>query len=156
MTYLILKLIHVFAAIIFIGNISVGVFWKMYAQKSKDARIIAFTFKGIIKADRIFTMPSVGILLIFGLGAAGGYYNILTTGWIFWSLILFIVSGAVFMAKVVPLQKKIYALASDESKFNWDEYKKLADQWDSWGTIALIAPVIAVILMVIKPSIPGI
>ena len=156
MTYQILKLIHVFAAIIFIGNITVGVFWKMYAQKSKDAKSIAFTFKGIIKADRIFTMPSVTLLLIFGIGAAGGNFNILTTGWIFWSLVLFIISGAAFMAKVVPLQKKIYALASEAAKFNWDEYKKLADQWDLWGSIALIAPIIAVVLMVVKPSIPGI
>ncbi len=156
MIHSILILIHIFAAFIFVGNITVGIFWKMYAQKSKDAKTIAFTFKGIIKADRIFTMPSVGILLIFGLGSAGGYYNILLTGWIFWSLILYIISGAVFMAKVVPIQKKIYALASEAAKFNWDEYKKLADQWDLWGSIALIAPIIAVVLMVLKPAIPGI
>jgi uncharacterized membrane protein len=148
--YSILKLIHVFAVIIFVGNITVGFFWKMYAEKTKDAKTIAFTFNGIIKADRIFTMPSVAVLLIFGLGAAGGNYNIFSTGWIFWSLILFIISGAVFMARVVPLQKKIYALASDTAKFNWDEYKKLAGQWNLWGTIALIAPVIAVVLMVVK------
>ncbi len=156
MVYSILKLIHVLAVIIFMGNITVGIFWKMYAEKTKDAKIIAFTFKGIIKADRIFTMPSVAVLLIFGIGAAGGHYNILAAGWIFWSLVLFIISGAVFMAKVVPLQKKIYALASEDSKFNWDEYKKLADQWSLWGSIALITPLIAVVLMVVKPLIPGI
>jgi len=156
MAYLILKLFHVLAVIIFIGNITVGIFWKMYAQKSKDAKRIAFTFNGIIKADRIFTMPSVIAILIFGFAAAGGNYNILTTGWIFWSLILFIISGAAFMAKIVPLQKKIYALAGDISKFNWDEYKKLSNQWDLWGCIALITPIIAVVLMVLKPNLPGI
>ena len=156
MLYSILKLVHILAVIIFIGNITAGIFWKMYAEKTKDAKTIAFTFNGIIKADRIFTMPSVAVLLIFGLGAAGGHYNILTAGWIFWSLVLFIISGAVFMAKVVPLQKKVYALASDTAKFNWDEYKKLAGQWNFWGTIALITPLIAVVLMVIKPAIPGI
>ena len=57
------------------------------------------------------------------------------------------------MAKVSPIQKKIVALAKDESKFNWDDYNKLAKQWDVWGSIATITPWIAVILMVIKPNI---
>ncbi len=151
----ILQLIHVLAAIILIGNITVGVFWKFYGEKTKDLKIIAFTFSGIIKADKIFTMPSVIILLIFGLGAAGGTYNILTTGWIFWSLILYIISGAASMAKIIPAQKKILALASDASKFNWDQYKTLSSQWNLWGSIALAAPLIAVVLMVVKPHIPG-
>lgn len=156
MLYSIMKLIHILAVIIFVGNIAVGMFWKMYAQKTKDEKTIAFTFNGIIKADRIFTMPSVALLLIFGLGTAGGNYNILSTGWIFWSLILFIISGAVFMAKVVALQKKILGLANDDTKFNWDEYKKLADKWNLWGGVSLLTPFIAVVLMVVKPTIPGI
>ena len=152
MIYLILKLIHIFGAIIFLGNITIGPFWKMHAERSKDPKKIADTFDGIIKADRFFTMPGVALILIFGIGAAlHGGYNLITTGWIFWSLILVIISGAVFMAKVVPIQKKIYALASDESKFTWDDYKKLAKQWDVWGSVATIAPYIAIVLMVIKP-----
>ena len=63
-----------------------------------------------------------------------------------------IISAAAFMAKVVPLQKKMYALASDESKFKWDEYEKLSKQWNLWGSIATLAPYIAVVLMVLKPG----
>ncbi|HSP88837.1 MAG TPA: DUF2269 family protein, partial [Ignavibacteriaceae bacterium] len=72
---------------------------------------------------------------------------------ILWSIILFIVSGIAFMAKLAPLQRQILALASDKEKFNWDEYHKLAKQWDFWGFIALASPFIAVILMVLKPNI---
>jgi uncharacterized membrane protein len=153
MVYLILKLIHIFGAIIFLGNITIGPFWKMHAERSNDPKKIADTFDGIIKADRFFTMPGAAIIIIFGIGAAlHGGYNLITTSWIFWSLILIVISGAVFMAKVAPIQKKIFALASDESKFNWDEYKNLAKQWDIWGSIATIAPYIAIVLMVIKPA----
>jgi len=154
MVYLFLKLFHVLFVVMFLGNITVGVFWKMFAQKSKDPDKIAFAFKGIIKADRIFTLPGVIGITIFGIGGAvHGGLPILGTGWILWSIILFVISGAAFMAKVVPLQKKIAALASDKEKFNWDEYHKLAKQWDFWGFIALITPILATVLMILKPNI---
>ena len=45
----------------------------------------------------------------------------------------------------------MFALANDESKFKWDEYEKLSKQWNLWGSVATIAPYIAVVLMVLKP-----
>lgn len=151
MVYLILKLIHVLAAIIFLGNITINPFWKNIAEKSRDRKVIEDTFRGIIKADRYFTMPSVTILIVFGIGGAlHGGFNLISTAWIFWSIILILISAVVFMAKVVPLQKKIYALANGPN-FSWDEYKKLSKKWDFWGSVATIAPYIAVVLMVIKP-----
>jgi uncharacterized membrane protein len=152
MIYLIWKLLHVFAAIIFVGNITLGPFWKAASDKTKDRGKIADTLKNIIRADRLFTMPSVAFLIIFGFGAqmSAGYE--METPWIMWGLVMVIISAIAFMAKVVPLQKKMYALASDENKFNWEEYQKLSKQWNIWGSIATLAPYIAVILMVLKPS----
>jgi len=154
MAYLIIKLIHVLFVVIFLGNITIGLFWKMFAEKTKDPDKIAFAFKGIIKADRYFTMPGVIGITLFGIaGAMHGRIPILGTGWILWSIILFIISGIAFMAKLVPLQKKLAALASDKEKFNWEEYHKLSKQWDIWGYVALLTPWIATVLMVIKPNI---
>jgi uncharacterized membrane protein len=156
MVYLILKLLHIIFVIMFLGNITVGVFWKMFAQKTKDPDKIAFAFKGIIKADRIFTMPGVIGITLFGIGAAlHGKLPLLGTGWIFWSIVLFIISGIAFMVRLVPLQRKIAALASDKNNFTWEEYHKLSKEWDLWGAVALITPIIAVIIMVIKPVLPG-
>ena len=71
-------------------------------------------------------MPGMIILLIFGIGAAAHLkVNFIDTGWIFWSIIMYIISGASFMVKMVPIQKKIVALAKDEARFGWDEYRKL-------------------------------
>lgn len=154
MAYSFIKLIHIIFVIIFLGNITIGLFWKMIAEKTKDPDKIAFAFRGIIKADRYFTMPGVIIITLFGVGLAmHAKLPILGTGWILWSIILFMISGIVFMAKLVPLQKKLAALASDKEKFSWDEYHKLSKQWDFWGYVALLTPWIAVILMVFKPNI---
>jgi uncharacterized membrane protein len=153
MAYFYIKLIHVIFVIIFLGNITIGLFWKMFAEKTKEPDKIAFAFKGIIKADRYFTMPGVIGITLFGVGLAmHAGYPILGTGWILWSIILFTISGIVFMVKLVPLQKKLASFVSDKEKFNWDEYHKLAKQWDLWGYIALLTPWIATILMVIKPN----
>jgi len=154
MAYFYIKLIHVIFVIIFLGNITIGLFWKMFAEKTKDPDKIAFAFKGIIKADRYFTVPGVIIITLFGIaGAMHAGIPILGTGWILWSIILFSISGVVFMLKLVPLQKQLAALAFDREKFNWDEYHKLSKQWDLWGYVALLTPWIATILMVIKPNI---
>ena len=152
MAYLIWKLLHVIAAIIFIGNITIAPFWKAAADRSKDRLRIADTMKNIIRADRVFTMPSVTVLIVFGFGAQMTFGYPIETPWILWGLIMVIVSGVVFMTKVVPLQKKMYSLASDENKFNWEEYRKLSKEWNIWGSIATIAPYIALVLMVLKPS----
>jgi uncharacterized membrane protein len=65
-------------------------------QRTKDPDKIAFAFKGIIKADRYFTVPGVIGITIIGVGLtmhAG--IPLLGTGWILWSIILFSISELV-------------------------------------------------------------
>ena len=68
--YAILKVIHVLAVIIFMGNIITGLFWKAHADRTKDRRIIAHTMDGIIRSDRWFTIPGVAIITAAGVLAA--------------------------------------------------------------------------------------
>ena len=98
MAYLIFKLIHVFAVILFLGNIIIAVFWKGQGDKSDDPKIMAHTIRGMIRADRYFTMPAVAFLILAGFGAMGIGYIPFETGWIIWGLILIIISAAAFMA----------------------------------------------------------
>jgi uncharacterized membrane protein len=106
-----LKLIHLIAVMIFLGNIITGLFWMRIAVKTKDLKIIAFAMKGIIKTDRYFTLPGVVVITAGGfLAAIYGHFPILKTGWIFWSIIMFSISGLVFAFKVAPLQNNMYNL----------------------------------------------
>lgn len=150
MPYIIFKLVHVFAIIFFVGNIVIGIFWKYHGDSSGDPKIIASTMKGIIKADKIFTMPAAAFLILAGFGAAGiGYLPIFETGWILWGLIMIIISAAAFMAKVVPAQKKLFKIAETDP-FDKQLYDAVSKEWNLWGGIATVAPIIAVILMVLK------
>jgi uncharacterized membrane protein len=153
MSYLIFKTLHILFSVMFVGNILVAIFWKFYADKSGDPKIIASTMRGIIKADKIFTMPGVIGLLIFGFAAQGIGRIPIESAWILWSIVLYVVSGIAFMAKVSPIQKKMLAVAETGmvGEFDAHKYKHLSLDWNIWGTIAVLAPIIAVVLMVFKP-----
>jgi uncharacterized membrane protein len=158
MNYLIWKLIHIAAVVIFLGNIITGLFWAARAHKTHDFKLIASTFQGITKSDRIFTLPGIILITLVGIVAAiHGHWPILGTGWILWSIILFSISGVIFSIYVAPLQKKIakFADSADSSDENWKQYEKIYKQWEFWGLLATLTPVAAFILMVIKPSLPG-
>lgn len=153
MTYSYLKLIHIFAVVLFLGNIITGLFWMRLAVKTRDLKIISFTIKTIIRADKYFTIPGVIVISAGGVFAAiYGHYPMLKTGWIFWSILLFTISGIVFGFLVSPLQNKILGLTSEEEKanFDWNHFNRIYLKWDAWGLVALLTPLIAFILMILK------
>jgi uncharacterized membrane protein len=154
--YLVLKLLHVIAVIAFLGNIVTGLFWHAHAARTRDPMQLAHTMDGIIRSDRLFTVPGVIGTIVTGVAAAiYGNYPILRTGWILWTLILFIVSGLIFMIRVAPLQRQLQALAKagvQSASFEYAAYHALAIRWEAWGAAALLTPVAGLVLMVLKPS----
>jgi uncharacterized membrane protein len=149
---LVLKLLHVAGVVLFLGNITVGVFWKSYADKSRNLAVMAFTMDAIIRADRVFTFPGILILLIGGLGAAFvGGIPILSTGWLLWGIIAIILSGLAFG----PLSRTQRQLAAAAHAGNLEKYEQLSSGWNLWGSIALAFPVIAFVLMILKPALPA-
>jgi uncharacterized membrane protein len=154
--YLALKTIHVFAVVAFLGNISVGLYWKAVADATRDPAIIEHTMKGIIRGDRLITVPSIIVLFVAGLAAAlNAHLPLLHTGWILWSLVLFIISGLAFgpLTRVqLRLAEVAGQMAADESRRRGYEF--LSRAWNFWGLIALGAPVVILVLMVVKPNLP--
>lgn len=153
--YIALKILHVAAVVIFLGNLVTGILWKLHGDETKDPVIIRHTMAGLIRADRWFTIPGVVVILIAGFGAAliGGL-PLLRTRWILAGIILFAISGLAYTRQVVPLQRQMLAVARsgvESATFDWDKYRVLSRRWNVWGTIALIAPVLAMIGMIAKP-----
>lgn len=152
MIYLILKLIHIAGVVLFLGNISVGVFWKAYADRSGNAAIMASTMDGIIAADKIFTLPGIVLLLGGGIATAlVGHIPFLSTGWLLWGIVAFIISGLAFG----PLSRAQRRISVAAHAGNFQEYEALSKGWNFWGTIALIFPIVAFVLMILKPNLPA-
>ena len=155
MLYLAIKSLHVLGVVLFLGNIITGVFWKRHADRSDDLKVRAQVLAGIIASDRLFTLPTVGVIIVTGvLNALLVHMPIFGTPWIAWGIGLFLLSGMVFSMRVGPLQKKLLANVEAGISGNWDRagYEKLSRAWLAWGWLAIGAPLIVVFLMVFKPA----
>lgn len=153
--YLVLKLLHVSAVVMFLGNIITGLFWHRHAARTRDPRLLHHAMDGIIRSDRWFTNPAAALIAITGvLTALVGHLPILRTHWIAGGLALLIVSGIIFVARVTPLQKQLRELARvglESGSFDHPRYEALARRWELWGAVALVLPLAAFVLMILKP-----
>ena len=154
--YLAMKTLHILAVVLFLGNIITGLFWKAHGDRSADPRIIAHTLKGIIRSDRLFTLPGVLLIVLFGVAAAVvGELPLLRTAWIWQAIVLFTLSGLAFLFQVAPLQRQLLAYArAAVAGEPWEpaRYRRLSLRWELWGLVAILTPLGALALMVVKPT----
>jgi uncharacterized membrane protein len=154
--YLWLKVLHITSVVIFLGNIITGVFWKIHADRTGDPKLMAHALDGIIRSDRVFTLPGVFAIIITGVWLAiEGGFPLLRTDWIWQSLILFAIAGILFGAQVAPLQKKMHALALQAAGGAplSPDYERFNTRWAVTGGLATLTPLLAVVLMVLKRGI---
>lgn len=110
--------------------------------------------RGLIRADRWFTIPGVVVITAAGmLAAIQAGLPLLRTGWILWSIVAFTLSGVAFAWKIAPLQKALLAMAEGAGELDWVSYRSMSLQWELWGLFATVLPAVAVVLMVWKPNV---
>jgi len=154
--YLVIKFVHILSVVMFLGNITTGLFWHAHTARTRDPRLIHHVMDGIIRSDRWFTLPGVLAIIVTGvLAAILGGYPLLRTPWITISLGLFSISGVVFGLRVAPLQQQLRAFAQrgmESGTFDHAAYAALTRRWEAWGLAALLTPLLAMALMVLKPG----
>lgn len=148
-----LLLLHVFGAVLFIGNIITVAFWKVRADAKKDPLIIHHTAKNIMLADVVFTIPGLILIIVSGaLMASQANIPMHGLNWLSVSLLLFALTGVVWLAILIPLQRAMirHSAACIESGHISDAYSRSSRMWAFFGTIATLLPVIILYLMVTK------
>jgi uncharacterized membrane protein len=154
--YLLVKLLHILSVVAFLGNVATGLFWHAHAARTRDPKLLAHTMSGIIRSDRLFTVPGVvGIIVTGFIAAEMAGFPVLRTGWIVWTLVAFSISGLLFGIRVAPMQRQLLALATagvQSGNFDYSAYRSLALRWEIWGAVALLTPLIGLVLMVLKPG----
>ncbi len=152
------KLFHVLAVVLFLGNLVTGLFWASHADRSRDPSVIAHTFDGIRRADRWFTLPGALALLVGGIAAAMRLdVAIFGTGWIVWAIGLLGIGLVVLTTVRAGLQRDLVelAVAGDAEHLAWKEYELLYRYWWMASLVGIAAPLLAVVLMVFRPPLPG-
>jgi uncharacterized membrane protein len=152
--FLLLKSLHVFGVILYLGNILVTGWWKIWADRHGDPKVVAFAQKLVALND--FMFASAGVVLILGSGLAitalfrPGYLH---AGWFAWGYWLFIASGTLWFGILIPVQRKQSALARQFASGGPipDLYWRLERVWLTAGTAAACLPLANLYWMVFKP-----
>ncbi len=153
-TYLILKSLHVLAASVFLGNIIVTGWWKVMADKTRNPGTVAFAQRQVTLTDFIFTAGGAIAILATGIGNAVlhqiDYWQV---QWTAWGMYLFIASGIIWVAVLIPIQIKQARMAREFGASGTipGSYWRLGRIWIAFGILATVLPMINVFIMVIKP-----
>lgn len=156
MIYRLYVFLHLVGVVVFFGGFAASLFAKARAERTRDPKIIGYTFSLINFNDKWFTPFSIVLILVGGFGAAlMAGLPVVGTGWILWSLVLFGVSGLIFVFRALPLQHRIERMTgggASSGDFDWSSYQELSRSWTRWATGAFLIVVGAFVLMVFKPA----
>lgn len=150
--YSLLKSLHIVGVILFVGNIIVTAWWKTMANRTRNPAIVAFAQRQVVATDWAFTLGGIVLLAI------GGYGNAILSGvsfltpWVLIGNILFIASGLIWIAVLVPLQARLGRMAREFAAAASipDAYWRLERSWLAFGILATVLPLAAVPVMVFK------
>jgi uncharacterized membrane protein len=146
---LIVKFIHILAAIVAVGfNISYAV-WIIRARR--DPEHTAFALKGVKFLDDRIANPSYGVLLLTGIAMVflAGYS--LTTLWIDVALVLFVLLIVVAVAFYTPaLRDQIKLVESGDTSSA--EFTRLGQRGQIAGQALGVIVLVILATMVFKPT----
>ena len=149
MLYLLLKWLHVLAAIGAVGsNITYGI-WLTRASRQPEA--LPFTLRGVKLIDDRIANPAYGLLLVTGLLMAYVGRVPLTTPWLLSALVLYVAVVLVGLLGYTPnLRRQIEVLDGEGAAS--PAYQALAGRGIRLGAVLGVLVVVIVFLMVVKPA----
>jgi len=149
-----LLFLHVLGAMLFLGNIITAAFWKLSAERGKDLAHLRRVARNVMTADYFFTLPGVVMLIATGhIMASLRGYPLTELNWMTASEALFVASGLIWMAVLIPAQRKMIkeTAVSEAAGALTAAYRKASRTWDLFGTLVIVIPLAVLYLMLAKP-----
>jgi uncharacterized membrane protein len=144
---LLLKLVHILAAIVAVGSNVTYAFWLARAGRDRDK--LLFTIEGIQRLDSRIANPAYVLVLLTGLGmVALGAFSF-TTGWILAAIVLYIALVVIGIAFFAPAVKRQLEEAQRDPTSS--AYTAAANRSNAFGIGTLVVVLVIVFLMVTKP-----
>jgi uncharacterized membrane protein len=126
----------------------------LVACLNRDARIAYFVAHKVVIADWLFTATSVVVQPLTGMYLVNRLALPLTTGWIFWSIVLYLIAGACWLP-VVWLQIRMRDIAREAARRGQAlpaTYWRCFRAWFALGIPAFLSLLLVFYLMVAKPA----
>ena len=148
------KFVHVLGVILLVGNVTVTSVWKVFADRTREPRTIAFAQRLVSGTDWVFTGGGIVLMIGGGYGMAFGARISLTgAGWLLWSQVLTLVSGLIWLGVLLPIQvrqARITASEGERGRALPERYWRLARHWIAWGVTATVPLALALWMMIAK------
>lgn len=152
-SYLLIKLIHILAAVVVMGTGAGIAFFMLMAYRSNNPQAIAITTRHVILGDWLFTTPAVITQLATGLWLMHRLGYPFQSLWFAAVAGLFVLIGLCWLP-VLRIQYRLHALATESVADNRisPEFTRLMRQWVALGIPAFVAILAILWLMVFKPA----
>lgn len=153
MDYLTVKWLHVLSSTLLFGT-GLGSAWYMFfASHARDPHAVAVVSRFVVLADWVFTTTTIVFQPLSGWYLAHLAGIPLTTPWILWTLVLYVLAGVCWLP-VVWLQIRMRDMARQAVAGGTalpPLYFRYLTVWTALGVPAFIAMVAIFYLMVVKP-----
>nr|APZ78681.1 membrane protein [Cystobacterineae bacterium] len=149
---ILLRLLHLFAVVVFLGDIAVTAIWRLLADQTREPRVIVYALRLVLLTDKYLLMPSSLVLAVTGfLMAHLGGIPIWSVPSYAVALILFMASGLLWNLVLRPMQGTQLAIAESlgASGERFDEYLLLTKKWLRWGILTMVCAFGSMALMVL-------
>jgi len=151
-SYLLLKLIHILAAVVVTGTGAGLAFFMLMAYRSNNSQVICFTTKQVILGDWLFTTPAVLTQIISGVMLMNIQGYSFSSPWFYAVVALVIFIGCCWLP-VLRIQYRLRQLAQKSLATGVvvPEFSHLMRTWIRFGLAAFCVILIVFYLMVFKP-----
>lgn len=153
MEYLIIKTLHILSAILLFGTGLGSAFYKLFTDLNGNLEAIAVTNRLVVKADWLFTTPTVIIQPLTGFWMLHMAGLTLNQYWLTLSIGLYLFAGACWLPVVVlqiKMRDQSHQCLQRGSALPANYYRQLKI-WTALGVPAFLAMIAVTALMVIKP-----
>ena len=104
------RLLHVFGAVMFLGNVATGALWFTLATLTRSCRVLSFAIRVVNLADLVFTAPGALLLVVNGAVLAPTWGGVAHSPWLLLGTALFVACGVAWACVLVPIQVRLVGL----------------------------------------------
>ena len=145
---LLLKVVHVLAAIVAVGANLTYAFWLRRAGTDDRDRLV-WTIGSIRRLDKLIATPAYVVVLLTGLAMVFSGAFSFTAGWIQVALGLYVLVVILSIAMYTPaLRRQLTEAEADPSSA---AYRAAASRSNVFGIVVILIVLVIVVLMVTKP-----
>lgn len=154
MDLIVAKYVHIVSSTFLFGTGVGTAFYLLVISLTRDTHAVAVVARYVVIADWIFTATTIVLQPVSGLYLARGLGMSLTTPWLYWSIVLYVMAVLCWLP-VIFLQIKLRNIAADADARREElpaRYFGFLGAWTALGVPALLSFLAIFYLMVAKPA----